>query len=112
MDGNFYQDNTNSTQNSPMVNNTPNKADALAIVSLVMGILAIVLGCCTAYIGAIPGVVGIVCSILSKKNNGKTGIATAGLICSIIGIIVAILITILGLFGLAILNSTDYSSLY
>ncbi len=116
MDNNYYQNDTN-TQNNPVVDNNGNnapKADALAIVSLVMGILSIVLVCCTSYIAIIPGVVGIVCSVLSKKNNGKTGVATAGLICSIVGIVFAVIYTLIGLWGLSMLADMgiDYNSLY
>lgn len=112
---NFYQDNTANTQVPPVVEEAPaKKTDALAIVGLVMGILSIVLACCLAYIAIIPGIVGIVCSVISKKQNGKSGMATAGLVCSIVGIVVAIAITILGVMGLAMLSEAgiDYSSLY
>lgn len=112
---NFYQDNTADVNVQTPVNNTvetPKKADTLAIVALVCGILSIVLSCCTAYIGIIPGIVGIVCSILSKKNNGKTGVATAGMICSIIGIVIGIVWTIviilLSAAGMAMLDASMY----
>ena len=102
---NFYQDNTNAQAQAPVYNAAPaeKKTDVMAIISLVCGILAIILSCCTAYIGLIPGIVGIILAILSKKNNGKSGMATAGLICSIIGIVIAVIITVLGLLGIAML---------
>lgn len=102
---NFYQDNTNTQAQAPVYNAEPEqkKTDVLAIISLVCGILAIILSCCTSYIGLIPGIAGIVLAIISKKQNGKSGMATAGLICSIVGIVIAIIITILGLLGLAML---------
>ena len=112
---NNYQDNTNDTQSSPVVDNTPaNKTDALAIVSLVAGILAIVMACCVTYVGIVLGIVGIVCAVMSKKNNGKSGMATAGLICSIVGIVLAIIMIILAYAGLALLSEAgiDYSSFY
>ena len=70
-----------------------NQTNTLAIVSLVCGILAILMGCCTAYIGIIPGIAGIICAVFANKQ-GKTGMAKAGMICSIIGIVIAVLITI------------------
>lgn len=102
---NFYQDNTNVQAQAPVNNAAPTekKTDVLAIISLVCGILAIILSCCSAYIGLVPGIAGIVLAIISKKQNGKSGIATAGLICSIIGIVIAIIITVLGVLGLAVL---------
>lgn len=77
-----------------------NQTNVLAIVGLVMGILAIVLGCCMGWVGIIPGIAGIICSVLSKKQ-GKTGMATAGLICSIIGCVVGLIMVIFGALILA-----------
>lgn len=108
MDGqNFYNDQNENT----------NKADALAIISLIAGILSIVI-CCTTYYSLIPGIIGLVCSIISKKQNGKTGIATAGFVCSIIGCILAVLWTlfvlVVGTAGLAMLENSgiDFNSFY
>lgn len=90
---NYYQDNLNNDQQyqyQPNVdyqsyqNEAPKSTSTAAVFSLICGILAIILGCC-CWIGLIPGIVGIILSVLSKKNNEKSGIATAGLICSIIG---------------------------
>jgi thiol:disulfide interchange protein len=106
---NFYQDNTNVQATANTAAPAEKKTDVMAIISLVCGILAIILGCCTAYIGLIPGIAGIILAVLSKKNNGKSGMATAGMVCSIIGIVVAVLITIIGVVagaaGLAMLES-------
>ena len=107
---NNYQDNTSFNQyqvppTSPQ--QAPKQTNVLAIVSLVMGILAIVLGCCSAYIGIIPGIAGIVCAIFANKQ-GKTGLAKAGLICSIVGIVIALVITILGVVVLSILSDYGY----
>ena len=89
---NNYQDNTAATPVAPVVEAAPEKkTDALAIVALVAGILSIVLACCTTYFGAIPAIAGIICAIISKKKNGKSGMATAGLICSIVGIVIVVL---------------------
>lgn len=102
---NFYQDNTAAQAQAPVVEaTTEKKTDVLAIISLVCGILAIILSCCTAYIGLVPGIAGIVLAIVSKKQNGKSGMATAGMVCSIIGIVFAIIITVLGVLGLAVLS--------
>lgn len=111
-----YQDNTGASQQyqqaSPAVSQEPQKSSALAIISLVMGILAILLGCCTAYIGIIPGIAGIVCAVLANKQ-GKSGMATAGMICSIIGIIIGIVMTIItAVFGVAIMSAINDSGYY
>ena len=94
---NNYQDYTVNVQPQTIVEapKAENKeTNVLAIVSLVLGILSIVLGCCTGWIGALFGVGGIICAVFANKQ-GKTGLAKGGLICSIVGIVLGILITIL-----------------
>lgn len=111
---NNYQDNTANTYNPvPPVDNsqTPKQTNALAIVSLVLGITSIVLGCCTVWVGFICGIAGIVCAILSKKQ-GKSGIGTAGLVCSIIGIVLSVLMLILAALGLAIMGGMSDMGYY
>ena len=75
-----------------------------------LGILAIVCGCCFAWVGCLFGVGGIVCAVLSKKN-GKSGMATAGLICSIAGIVIGLLITVMAVvFSVAFMD--EFASYY
>ena len=65
---------------------------------------SIVLGCCTGWIGALFGIGGIICAVFANKQ-GKTGLAKAGLICSIIGIVLGIIITILAaVFSVAFMS--------
>ena len=86
------------------------ETNVLAIVSLVLGILSIVLGCCTGWIGALFGVGGIICAVFANKQ-GKTGLAKGGLICSIVGIVLGILITILAVvFSVAMIGSGAYGT--
>lgn len=102
MDGQNLQNEQNNVQENiatqvpPTVVTTEaqNTTDPLAIVGLILGILSIVMSCC-AYWGLIPGIIGLVLAILSKKK-AKSGLATAALVCSIIGIVLALLITIIG----------------
>jgi ABC-type dipeptide/oligopeptide/nickel transport system permease component len=89
---NYYQDNTQQLQEQPgyQISNEPeSKNNVLAIVSMALGISSI-LACCTCFISILLGIAGIICSVLSKKD-GKSNFATAGLICSIIGIVLSIL---------------------
>ena len=102
---NNYQDNTaayNSAaqpQYTAPVQPVKNETNALAIVSLVLGILAIVLGCCSGWLGILFGIGGIVCSVLGNKQS-PSGIGKAGLICSIIGLVLGVL-----MFALVIILS-------
>lgn len=113
---NNYQDYTANVQPqvtaaAPQQAGSVDTTNVLAIVSLVLGILSIVLGCCTGWIGALFGIGGIICAVFANKQ-GKTGLAKAGLICSIIGIVLGILITILAVvFSIAIVGS-GIESLY
>lgn len=68
-----------------------NPNNGMAIGALICGIVGIVLCCCCG-ISAIVGIVGIVLAILSKnKNGGKmSGMAIAGLICSIASVVFGI----------------------
>lgn len=101
---NNYQDYTYNVQPVQTVVDEPKQSNTLAIVSLVLGILAIVCGCCLAWVGCLFGIGGIVCAVLSKKN-GKSGMATAGLICSIAGIVIGLLITVMAVvFSIAFMD--------
>lgn len=106
--------NFNNDQNV-VVNTTPEKkTDALAIVSMILGIVSIILVCCSPYVAVVVAIVGIVLSIISKKNNGKSGMGTAGLICSIVGIALSVIMIILAFIGLFALSEAgiDINSLY
>lgn len=87
---NYYQENDYVQSSVIETADEQKKAtDPLAVVSLVMGILSIILCCCYG-IGVIFGIPGLICAIISRKK-GKTGLSTAGLICSIIGLILSVL---------------------
>lgn len=70
----------------------------MGVAALVLGIIAIVIGIFSAgalgWAGAIMGIIGIILGALGRKNapEGKTGIATGGLVCSIIGTILCLLL--------------------
>lgn len=85
---NYYQDNTaaytNAAYSAPVQNNDSGETPGLAIAGLVMGIISIVLVCCCG-VGIIFGIAGLIMSIVANKNK-KSGIGTAALVCSIIGL--------------------------
>lgn len=110
---NNYQDYTANVQpqtivEAPKAEN--NETNVLAIVSLILGILSIVLGCCSGWVGALFGIGGVICAVFANKQS-KTGLAKGGLICSIVGIVLGILITILAvIFSVAMIGSGVYGT--
>ena len=66
---------------------TPDGPKGKAIASMVLGICAVVLGCCvTAWLGLILGIIAIVLGALVLKNKeAGRGFAIAGLVCGIVG---------------------------
>ena len=76
-----YND-TYSTPNTPLTNNNNN---SMGIASLILGICSIAICCCYG-VGAIPAIIGLILGILQNKKNAN-GIATAGIVLGIIGIL-------------------------
>lgn len=98
MDGNNfdnnYQDNTaNIPYQASVEEATPNKANGLQIAGLVCGILAICLSCCYGVPGILLGIAGLICGIKGNKK-GKTGVGTAGIVCSVIGLVLGVIMLI------------------
>lgn len=105
---NNYQDNTSTYTNpyqdsssaySSAYSSEPVQSEGgtppLAIIGLIVGIISIPTGCCISCVGVICGIVGIVLAILANKQQ-KTGVGTAALICSIVGLVLGIGMMILG----------------
>ena len=69
----------------------------MAVASLVLGIISIVCSFIGGvnWVGAILGIVGIVLGVLGKKKTPeKAGMATAGLVMSIIGVVLSLIFII------------------
>ena len=69
-----------------------------AVASLVLGIISLVLlwfGV-TALIAIVTSIIGIVLGVSAKKTlpPNQRGMATAGLICSIVGLVLAVIFSI------------------
>ena len=60
----------------------------LAIVALVVGILSIIFAFAYTWIGLILGIAGVVISAKARKQS-QTKMATAGFVCSIIGLVLS-----------------------
>ena len=66
----------------------------MGVASLVLGIIALLIGFFLTgfqWVGAIVGLIGIILGAQGRKNPEKKGIATAGMVCSIIGFIICII---------------------
>ena len=67
-----------------MEENEQKESNGLGVASLVLGILSIIFIFVVQWIGLILGIIGIVLAVNARKNN-PSGVATAGLVLSIVG---------------------------
>ena len=84
------------------------KANNFSVAGLVLGIVACASGCAIAfpYLGLPAGIVGIILSVKARKGGTtKKGMATAGLVLSIIGVVFAGIVTICAICVLAAAGS-------
>ncbi len=78
-----------------------NPTQGLGIAGIIVGIFSIFFAIipCTIFLGIVLGVIGLILTIIglnqASKFNAQKGLLIAGLICSIIGVLIA------GLWGLA-----------
>lgn len=84
-----------------------NQTNNHSVIALTVGILSLLI----PFLGLILGIIGIVFSRIAIKQINKTnengsGLATAGLICSIVGIILQLLMVIgyVSFFSLTVTN--------
>lgn len=88
--------------------NNNNQGNGLAIASLVCGISSIILACCCNLLGIGAGIAGVITGIKSANEVGeRSTMAKAGLITSIVGLVLSIILFILG-----VVYSTSNYSLY
>ena len=70
----------------------------MGVASLVLGIISLVIGLFSAgslgWFGAILAILGIILGAVGKKNAEKKGMAQAGLVLSIIGLVLCLLLYI------------------
>ena len=84
-----------------------NNKNTLSIAALVLGIVGIIFDFIYAIVGLVAGIVGIVLALKARKTENAVGMATGGLICSIIAvalaaILVFVAICTVGLFATAL----------
>ena len=93
-----YQQAPNYDQSAYYGTPDPNEggSKALAIASLVCGIVSLLCSCC-GWLGIIVSVAAVVLGIISinKHEDGK-GMAIAGIVCGGVGLIIGIVVVIMG----------------
>ena len=74
-----------------------NGGAGIGIASMVLGIVSLVLGCCFPYISIPCALIGVILAAVSLggHKDGR-GMAIAGLVCSIISLIPAVIVIIGG----------------
>lgn len=83
------------------------KQNGKGIASMVLGIVSLITWCC--WIGIATGVIGLILGIFSKKEKPENnGMATAGIIMSVIAIALFVVITVLAV----VLSITGDSTYY
>lgn len=76
-----YQGTSYSTPNTPLTN----QSNGFGVAALVLGICSIAICCCYGF-GLIPAIIGLILGIVQNKKSSN-GIAVAGIVLSIIGIL-------------------------
>lgn len=70
----------------------------MGVASLVLGIISLVIGIFSSgllgWLGAILAIIGIILGALGRKDPEKKGISTAGMVCSIIGLVLCLILYI------------------
>ncbi len=90
-------ENNNNVQNTPVQEQQVGEKKGFAIASLVLGIVAIV-GGCFWYLAIPCAIVGLILGVMANKVK-KTGMATAGIVLSIIALVLTVLL-VAGVFAL------------
>lgn len=89
----------NETERPPM---------ALSISSMVLGIIGLLLSCLG--IGIFPAIIGFILAIIALATHRSKGMAIAGLVTSLIGIIIAAVILITGTAVNGVLEEQGFTS--
>lgn len=76
------------------MNSSEERGRNMGPASLVLGIVSIVFSIVPGFqwIGVITGLIGTVLGALGRKDPEKAGLATAGMVCSIIGLTLSVIL--------------------
>lgn len=88
-----YQDYTANVQYQvpPEHQDDPKGTNGCQIAALVLGILGIPGCCCYGIVGFVLGLIGLILAIVGNKKNKGSGVGIAGLICSIIAMLLGVI---------------------
>ncbi len=120
VDSTNYQDYTTTLNQTPVPVNyyqasqaasKNNYTSGLAITSLVLGIIGLLILCCFPFATPIFSIVGIILYCVDKKTN-TSGVAKAGFVCSLIGLIISVLLIIFCIIVIAMAGSIAYNMPY
>lgn len=84
-------------ENQNTYNNAPAPTSGCAIASMVLGIIALLSSCCFYYFSIPCAILGVILAgvSLAGRKSGK-GMAIAGLVCSIISLVPAVIVIAAG----------------
>jgi phage FluMu protein Com len=91
------QDTASPYQSPQYAGSAPPQQDGKAVASLVFGILTLVLGCCCPLAALLTGVAGITLGVMSWHAANRS-LAVAGVICTSIGLVLALINGIIGAY--------------
>ena len=87
--------NTNKQYENEINENTQEE-ELMGFASLVLGIISLVIGVFSSgllgWLGAIIALIGVILGVLERKKPDKSKIATAGMVCSIVGLVLCLLL--------------------
>jgi hypothetical protein len=75
------------------------QSNGVAIAALIVGIISVVV-CWIPFFGLVPPIVGIILGIIGRRKPVQQGISLAGLVLSIVGLVGALVITLLLVAGI------------
>lgn len=86
----------------------PPRPRGMAIASLVLGIVSLVLCCCSGFLSLPLAAVGLILGIVDLVRNKFSGLALAGVICSGVGLLFGLLTVVL---QIVVLTSPEYEEM-
>lgn len=91
--------------------NTTEEKKGKSVAAMVLGIVSVVGLCVNSWVSLICGIIGLILGIQGKKTENAQGMAKAGIILSVIALVITILCIVflivigVGSIGLGILSS-------